>query len=107
MTEHENTEAGPARARHIYVAAAAVIVIVALIFGAGGSDAAKKTVDADSERAQENIGRMTTIGRGLTPVPDALGVPPPTDDQTPLEEPGHQPLPDGTNFELLTTERRA
>jgi quercetin dioxygenase-like cupin family protein len=102
MTEHENTEAGPARARHIYVAAAAVIVIVALIFGAGGSDAAKKPVDADSERAQEYFGRLTTIGRGLTPVPVAQGVLPRTDDQTPLDETGHQTLTDGTNFELLT-----
>src|SRR3954447_5332243 len=102
MTEHENTEAGPARARHIYVAAAAVIVIVALIFGARGSDAAKKPVAADSERAQEYFGRLTTIGRGLTPVPVAQGVLPRTDDETPLDETGDQTLSDGTNFELLT-----
>src|SRR5690349_2136659 len=103
MSEHSDTTPGPpARVGHIYVAAAAIIVIVALVFGASGSDAAKKPVSADSERAQAYFGRLTTLGRGLTPVPVAQGVLPRTDDQTPLDETGHQTLSDGTKFELLT-----
>jgi quercetin dioxygenase-like cupin family protein len=102
MSEHNGAGAGPARARHIYVVAAAIIAIVALIFGASGSDAAKTPVAADNQRAQEYFGRLTTIGRGLTPIPVAQGVLPRTDDHTPLDETGHQTLSDGTNFELLT-----
>jgi len=92
----------PARVGHIYVAAAAIIVVVALIFGASGSSDAKQSVAADSQRAQEYFGRLTTIGRGLIPVPVAQGVLPRTDEKTPLDETGRTTLTDGTKFELVT-----
>jgi quercetin dioxygenase-like cupin family protein len=103
MSDPDGSAPGPpARVGHIYVGVAAVIAIVALIFGTGASGEPKQAVAADSERAQQYFGRLTTLGRGLVPIPVAQGVLPRTDEQTPLDETGHQTLSDGTNFELLT-----